>query len=29
MEGRRLESTVRYLGTEVDGALEISDQTEV
>ena len=25
----RLESTVRYLGIEVDGALEIAEQTEV
>lgn len=24
----KLESAVRYLGIEVDGALEISDQTE-
>jgi integrase len=26
---RRLESTVRYLGVEVEDALEISEQTEV
>ncbi len=26
---RRLESTVQYLGIEVDGALEISEQTEI
>ena len=26
---RKLESTVRYLGTEVDDALEISEQTEI
>ena len=25
----KLESTVRYLGIEVDDALEISDQTEI
>lgn len=25
----KLESTVRYLGTEVDDALEISEQTEI
>ena len=25
----KLESTVRYLGIEVDGALEISEQTEI
>jgi hypothetical protein len=25
----RLESTVRYLGIEVDDALEISEQTEI
>jgi len=25
----KLESTVRYLGIEVDGALEIAEQTEV
>jgi integrase len=25
----RLESTVRYLGIEVDGALEIAEQTEI
>lgn len=24
----KLESTVRYLGIEIDGALEISEQTE-
>ncbi len=28
-EGHRLESTVRYLGIEVDDALEISEQTEI
>jgi hypothetical protein len=27
--GNRLESTVRYLGIEVDDALEIAEQTEV
>ena len=27
--GHRLESTVRYLGIEVDDALEISEQTEI
>ena len=27
--GNRLESTVRYLGIEVDDALEISGQTEI
>jgi integrase len=27
--GHRLESTVRYLGIEVDVALEISEQTEI
>ena len=27
--GHRLESTVRYLSIEVDGALEIAEQTEV
>ena len=27
--GHRLESTVRYLGIEVDDALELSEQTEV
>ena len=26
---RKLESTVRYLGIEVDDALEISEQTEI
>jgi len=26
---RKLESTVRYLGIEVDDALELSEQTEV
>ena len=26
---RKLESTVRYLGVEVEDALEISEQTEV
>jgi len=25
----KLESTVRYLGIEVDGALEMSEQTEI
>jgi hypothetical protein len=25
----KLESTVRYLGSEVDDALEISEQTEI
>jgi len=28
-EVHRLESTVRYLGIEVDDALEISEQTEI
>jgi hypothetical protein len=28
-EVHRLESTVRYLGIEVDDALEIAEQTEV
>jgi hypothetical protein len=28
-EGHRLENTVRYLGIEIDAALEISEQTEV
>jgi len=28
-EVHRLESTVRYLGVEVEDALEISEQTEV
>jgi hypothetical protein len=27
--GTKLESTVRYLGIEVDDALEISEQTEI
>lgn len=27
--GHRLESTVRYLGIEVDDALEMAEQTEV
>jgi hypothetical protein len=27
--GNRLESTVRYLGIEVDDALEISEQVEI
>jgi hypothetical protein len=27
--GSKLESTVRYLGIEVDDALEIAEQTEV
>jgi hypothetical protein len=27
--GNRLESTVRYLGIEVDDALEMAEQTEV
>ncbi|EPZ17063.1 hypothetical protein M622_19550 [Thauera terpenica 58Eu] len=27
--GHRLESTVRYLGIEVDDALEISEQIEI
>jgi len=27
--GHRLESTVRYLGIEVEDALEISEQTEI
>ena len=27
--GHRIESTVRYLGIEVDDALEISEQTEI
>jgi hypothetical protein len=28
-EVHRIESTVRYLGIEVDDALEISEQTEI
>ena len=28
-DGNRLESTVRYLGIEVDDALEISEQIEI
>jgi len=27
--GNRIESTIRYLGVEVDDALEIAEQTEV
>ena len=27
--GHRLESTVRYLGIEIDDALEMAEQTEV
>jgi len=29
LDHSKLESTVRYLGIEVDNALEISDQTEI
>jgi len=27
--GNRIDSTIRYLGVEVDDALEIAEQTEV